>query len=891
MNQDNLQLLSSRVALAAYLHDLGKFAERAQLPMDEETLAVHLQEYCPRKEQGGRTWYTHRHAAYTALGFDLLEQHLPELIGPEMAPFASWRSKEADDSLLNAAARHHKPETFLQWVIATADRVASGFDREKFEQYNAAEEGTSTGKNHFQARQLTLFEQIRLDGKTAGQASELQFRYPLKPLSVSSLFPQSRAACEPADNTLAQAEYLGLWEGFSTALEEIPASHRGQLPLWLDHFDSLWQCYAQAIPSATAFGVRPDVSLYDHSRTTAALAAALWRYHHDLGHEEAEVAVQMRLGSDWDEQKLLLVQGDFFNIQEFIFATGGDSAKKAAKLLRGRSAYVSLLTECAALRVLDDLGLPPTSQVINAAGKFLILAPNTEPVRMQLMETQRRINDWFLQQSYGQAGLGLAWEAASCNDFVARSDGAAPFQQLMARLMASLERAKFQAFSLCGSGAPAPVFTEYLEQFDPAVGACRLSGRAPGRADLDGVCALAADQVRLGEMLVSDRFQRLLLTNKPLQGRGGLSVAIFGYSLYFTAAEESSGKFGAEASSGNLRRAWDFSLPPEDPAEPLWQGYGRRAFNGYVPRFDSSAHYADGKYQGCDSDDIESGAVKTFNHIACEDRTPNPAQEGQWAGIAALGILKGDVDNLGSIFAAGLPGNSFARMSALSRQLDQFFTVFLPWHCARHFPDTYTVFAGGDDFFLIGPWRSQIRLAQSMRAEFKRYVAENPQLHFSAGIALHKPGLPLAQLSAAGEEALERAKGYRHHEQHKDAVCCFDSVLGWPKFEALVGEEGCEQQLLTLRNEVNLSTSYVYGLLSLSEQAEAAAAGDPSASIWRSRFAYRTQRMVVERHRGRADSEAVKKLYERLADEVGDAIAQYRRAYRLALQSYLYRLR
>jgi CRISPR-associated protein Csm1 len=68
------------------------------------------------------------------------------------------------------------------------------------------------------------------------------------------------------------------------------------------------------------------------------------------------------------------VQGDFFGIQDFIFAEGGKTQKRAATLLRGRSFYVSLLSELAALKVLEALALPATSQVVNAAGKFLIVA-------------------------------------------------------------------------------------------------------------------------------------------------------------------------------------------------------------------------------------------------------------------------------------------------------------------------------------------------------------------------------------------------------------------------------------------------------------------------------------------------------------------------------------
>ena len=58
-------------------------------------------------------------------------------------------------------------------------------------------------------------------------------------------------------------------------LDAIPRAHRHSWPLWLDHFDTAWLQLYHAIPSATAFGVKPDVSLYDHSKSTAALATAL----------------------------------------------------------------------------------------------------------------------------------------------------------------------------------------------------------------------------------------------------------------------------------------------------------------------------------------------------------------------------------------------------------------------------------------------------------------------------------------------------------------------------------------------------------------------------------------------------------------------------------------
>ncbi|MBF0785421.1 type III-A CRISPR-associated protein Cas10/Csm1 [Muribacter muris] len=340
---------SCRVAFSALIHDLGKFAERAKLPILKETLDAHKTLYCPYNQKMG--YHSHIHAAYTGYALDQIESYLPDIIKHKTYPFVSKQEGQSltiTDSLINAAAAHHKPETFLQWIIATADRVASGFERDKFEEYNRQEEN----KNHYQSRLLTLFEQINLSTAKQGNYS-LDYAYNLIPLSAESSFPQPRRIIEPTNNEFAQQTYLKLWGLFTQGIAQIPHSHKYKWDLWLDHFDTLYQCFTSCIPSAT-FGVKPDISLYDHSKTTAALATALWRWHeeHQLTGQEQISQLRDRERS-WNEKKFLLIQGDFFGIQDFIFSSGNDNNKRAAKLLRGRSFQVSLFTELAALKLLQ----------------------------------------------------------------------------------------------------------------------------------------------------------------------------------------------------------------------------------------------------------------------------------------------------------------------------------------------------------------------------------------------------------------------------------------------------------------------------------------------------------------------------------------------------------
>lgn len=69
---------SSRVAIAAFLHDIGKLAERAGIDHGGR-LDAHKTLYCPWHADGG--YHSHVHAAYTGIAWDMLEAsgHFPDM--------------------------------------------------------------------------------------------------------------------------------------------------------------------------------------------------------------------------------------------------------------------------------------------------------------------------------------------------------------------------------------------------------------------------------------------------------------------------------------------------------------------------------------------------------------------------------------------------------------------------------------------------------------------------------------------------------------------------------------------------------------------------------------------------------------------------------------------
>ncbi|MCP2041869.1 CRISPR-associated protein Csm1 [Neisseria sp. HSC-16F19] len=825
-----------KVAFAAYLNALGEFAQQA-----------------------GVVSTANATQNPTALAWELIAPHLPEGLQSDMAPFAK-PDMTADNAAHTTDSQH--ASSLLQCILATATQLAYG------------PQASNQRPAAAPARLQPLFAHIRLQDTAATPRQNTAYGYPLSALSPQSIFPQTGA------DTPTQAEYAALWQAFVQGLAAIPASHRQQWDLWLDHFDTLWQTYAQAIPADASPSGRTEVSLYDHSKTAAALAVALWRWHHAHGQTDEAAISRLHNRDDWQEPKILLIQGDFFGIQNFIFASGSQTQKRAAKLLRGRSFQVSLFAELAALKILQACQLPPGAQILNAAGKFMIVAPNSDEVHAALAQVKAEINAWFLQHSFGQVALGIAAQSACCADFTEPER----FERLLAQSFAVLEQAKLQRFELTDAAAT-------VLPCDYSLGVCRYNQQLPADSlQPEQAAALSLDQISLGSLLT--RQDRLLILNRPQDIRDSrhtqkLRLPIFGLYVVLTAEEELSGYFGKPAREGHLLRCWDFSLPQND-CDTLWHGYARRYINAYVPHFQHDDEWLEDKYRTVLADEsaeeVRAGQPKTFNHLACEERRSSDGRH--FSGKVAIAALKGDVDNLGLIFQQGMNEPSFAKMAALSRQMNLFFSLWLPAHCARHFPNCYTVFAGGDDFFLIGPWLQTQRLAASMREHFSRYVADNPEINFSAGITVCKPGLPVAKLSAYAEEALEQAKQHRHPEYGTKNSChLYGQSVSWPQWQQL---ENAFARIDGLKTDYGLSTGFVYGMLEFSEAAEQERSGHIEAGIWRSRLAYRIRRYVNDNkhigHKNNAYQQLLEAFYQNGLNQLGGA-------YRIPLFNHFYLLR
>ncbi len=825
---------SCRVAFAALIHDIGKFAERAKIEISEEKRNGNIHVCCPFNSQYGK--HTHIHAAYTGIALDTIEKFLPAIKGD--ADTTPFQQGDVDDSIITAAAKHHKPDTYLQNVICVSDRLSSAFERSE---YNEQE----TGENYQISRLIPLFDELstETDKRENLTPDTLKYRYPLKPLSPSAVFPALRH-----DMTREEAtkEYRDLWDAF---VEDIKKIHdRENWDLWLDHFDTLYSVYTQNIPSATAFGAIADVSLYDHSKSTAALATALWRYHKETDTETSEALNRK------NDKKFLLIQGDVSGIQGFIFDVGKHMRKNAYKLLRGRSFMISLFSECAALKVLRELGLPSTSQIMNAAGKFIIVAPNTKASKDKIKEIRQEIDDWFLHRYFGEVSLGLATVEASQSDFEEKN-----FKTLQNEIFRSLGKAKLQKFNLCAANAGA--MKAFADRYDPDKGVCCFDGKMPAETEItlqdnDDTAAYAcrgcAEILQLGENLT----KRACLSISSAPADDGEKSDIFGFYISWK-----------KNTDGALRR-WDISLPDENPDKALFNGLARRYINAYVPR-------------------DENDNIKTFSNLA--EINCRHIEDGRKVVKPAVMSIKGDIDDLGSLLQNGIKTPTFATLAGLSRQLNNFFTIWLPWLCQTEekAKNIYTVFAGGDDFYLIGPWLDQVRIVPTLRNKFKEYVCNRNDITFSIGMCMTASGEDVVTMSSMAEEALEKAKKYPNSDApSKNAVCCFGQTVSFADYDNLMT---LEHRLDDMTEKYGLSIGYVYSLQTLCDQAESASKGNFVNAMWRSKLVYKTARFAEMSKKIAAEDKQV--AADAIAKEIGDAIAHYETDYKIALSTWLYQQR
>lgn len=162
----------------------------------------------------------------------------------------------------------------------------------------------------------------------------------------------------------------------------------------------------------------------------------------------------------------------------------------------------------------------------------------------------------------------------------------------------------------------------------------------------------------------------------------------------------------------------------------------------------------------------------------------------QAEGVERIGILRADVDNLGTTFVYGLQrpdGDdkyvTLSRTSTLSRQLSLFFKCYINEILRKGTADNFggsgerkavIVYSGGDDVFLAGAWNDVIAAFMDIRNALEKFTQGT--LTISGGVGIYDAKYPLNVMAKEVERLEDRSK----HVEGKNAVTLFDETHAYP---------------------------------------------------------------------------------------------------------------
>lgn len=742
---DNIR---KKIYLAAILHDIGKFYQRADSGLMDRynSLSRHSKDIasdiCPVNEYGR---FGYQHVVWTN---EFIEKNQSMLAG--IPGIADRRGLEVDDSLANLACNHHKPMSELQAIIALADWWSAGVDRNT-KGHLEVENETALDKIHWgkqRYKKIPLFSIFNKINDGHGN-----YGFPLTALNIDSrCFPYSIASC---NDGVDEQKYMKLWTEFTCEFEHLPTdSFEG----FAESLLYLLKKYTWCIPSNTMD--MSDVSLMDHLKTTAAFADSLYCYYAVRPEAFNWDSITKRLKVNSDERPVMLLGGDISGIQKFIYDI---SSNKAAVSLKGRSFYLQLLIDSVIQRIIDhkDIDCTVGQVVYSSGGKFYMILPNTPAVCSAIKELKMEFEKELWDEHYGNLSLSLDYVpflfSTETKKFSFEEEREVEIGRLWKRLADKLTRQKEYKFRSVLTDGYDIFFTP--REIDAKAKVCAVTGIESTECENigDGTFVLKSvkSQADLGKTLKDadylityrERERSSYLSNRA---KCDIGIAKIHNYLFDKTELTINGADFRSITSADVCRVKSINncnfLDAQIKGQKISYGF---------------------QFYGGNKQAQVQGRDKTFEELA----------DGQY-----LGVLRMDVDNLGAIFINGLPesSKSFSSYSTLSFMLDLFFSGYLNTIRQKneYRNDVNILYSGGDDVFAVGRWDKLILFAEEIRTSFECFTGRN-DITISGGITIVGSKFPIAKAAAIAGEAEEKAK----RNEKKNTFNMFGENISWEKDE------------------------------------------------------------------------------------------------------------
>lgn len=756
------------IALAALLHDIGKFCQRANY-------------YTTWDKKNLENIYKYQHAYFTYQYLTELQEILKESLNLTELEF---------NELKEISARHHNPipNNIKSYILTLADNLSST-ERERFQQ-------SDINLLH------SIFERISFLANSINPP----YFHKITKLSLleNDIFPVKDIDKLYANHNIISQQYRNLFLEFNNEMKNIQ-NFKG-----VKSFNYLYYLLAKylwSVPSAT-YDIQnrsrhySDISLFDHSKVVAMLSVSLLDYYYQIKNNSSsngnlEVLNYSKMIDD-TENVFLIVEGNIGGIQNFIYNIAKTPAIEdfsISKSLRGRSLLVALLTELVSRNLLKELNYPITNILYIGGGKFQIIIANT-PKNIEILNNiENLLNKYLCDEFHMELRIIMTYQEFSINTLKGISQN---FSDIVQKLQINIDKAKKQ------------LFKNYLtvDFKDDQKDICKSCKSLPIYSkDLCKLCELSNS---IGEETIYMKYISFDLNKKLKIGENK-----YDYMSIIDLDDWGNIYFVIDMNNQKSERIRENSILNE-LEEVLYINnleFGMdNISNGFkfiastVPLLDK---------------DIRDYVLSNFDLLPEQQKELKQMNLKDSKKIMSFGILsefsigdkklaalRADIDNLGLIFSDGLRSKdssqdsdkyTFSRIAALSRMLELFFSGYINTLIKQESKKymqsynnleldlIYTVYSGGDDLFLIGPYNFILDFSLKLREKLHLYVSENYDFGLSAGIFIFKSNLPVnkvAKYSKNQEEFSKQAVFSVNYNNkafliYKDSISIFNKTYKW----------------------------------------------------------------------------------------------------------------
>jgi len=659
-----------------------------------------------------------------------------------------------NDTILKLAASHHFQKeqlTKLGQIIKEADCLSSGMDRTKDADF--VDDQDVKGWDAFKKkRMVSILEGIN------SSISQHQLHIPVQALSLSKdIFPKKSFDTEP--------NYKSLWESFVGEFKFIQSNTYRAFSETLLNLLSKYTC---TIPASTMDF--PDVSLYDHLKTTAAIAVCLY----DFNQSDKK-----------SENPFLLIGADLSGIQSYIYQV---VSKHAGKNLKGRSFYIRLLSDTIVRYLLRRLKLFQANVVYNSGGSFYILAPNTEFVINELQSAITEIEEKIFKTH--ETSIFVAIDSVELSANALMHNNGENIGNVWGKLFDKREKKKNSKLANFISNNYDLFFESTSKggnsDRDVITGEEFLENERKVKFSSEGhfVKEITWQQIEVGKVLKSTEY--VVIAEEPIpywKDKNPIMPANLGFTYYFITEKDLSDKANELKSSADKVSVITLN--------------GKNGNCNFMETIHGINNIYGLEFYG--GNEFETA---DFEKLCTE------------ANFTRLGVLRMDVDNLGQIFQKGIAAEraTLSRYAALSRSFDYFFSGYLNTIWREVEPEkSFIIYSGGDDVFILGSWEVTIQIAKRIQSDFKEFTCNNPAFSLSGGIAIVPAKYPIMKAAELSDEEEKRAKAHRSDKKNKNSLSFMNMPLNWDTEFSII--EQLKDTIIKLIEGKKLNNSFISKIL------------------------------------------------------------------------------